>query len=210
MTPRIKTLLWSAVGCYAVVRGYQHFRNPSPDELWLTPYVFVMTAGLAFYAAVESYRNKSAPVKRLSPSDIVGRKTIGVFQISIGLAFLVLACWVTRDQWIRLTRWPHVNAVLISKDISRGGARMIFRYEVRGYQVTGLGFRWGDEKTVRAALESYEPGTVHRISYDPEDPRRVETVISYSWESVKSEVFGIALGALIIAGGVYNYWRPSG
>ncbi len=86
--------------------GVMHFRNPSPDELWLTPYVFVTTAGAAFYAALESYRNKSEPAKRLTRFERIGLKTSGALVVSIGLTFLIFACRLVRDQWISVTRWP--------------------------------------------------------------------------------------------------------
>lgn len=184
MTSRTKALLWSAVGCYAVVKGYQRIRNPSPETNWLI-FFDVVLVGISFCGAFEASRNKfrdepETPTKRLIRTERIGLKAIGTFVTLVGLMVLVGSCSLMREQWVRMTRWPHVNAVLISKDISRGGARMMFQYEVGGYRVTGVGFRWGDANMVRAALESYEPGTVQRISYDPEDPRRVETVLSYS------------------------------
>ena len=196
--------MWSAVGCYAVVKGYLRIRNPSPETNWLL-FVDVLLTGVAFYSAFEAYRNKPVPAKRITRFERISSTVYGVFLISIGLTFLVFGCWLMREQWIKGTRWPRVNAVLIRKDILRAGARMVFQYEVKGYQLTGVGFRWGDEDAVRAALASYEPGTVQRISYDPEDPRRVEIVLGYSWESVKIQIFGIALGIGMIAVGVVAY-----
>ena len=51
----------------------------------------------------------------------------------------------------------------VSKDISMVGARLVFRYQSRGQQITGVGFRWGSEEGVRAVLESYQPGTIQKI-----------------------------------------------
>jgi hypothetical protein len=80
---------------------------------------------------------------------------------------------------------------------------MVFHYEVGGQRFTGLGFRWGSEKEVRTALESYEPGTIQRISYDPEDHGQVETNLTYNWSLFRPAVFSATFGAACFIVGVF-------
>jgi hypothetical protein len=82
---------------------------------------------------------------------------------------------------------------------------LVFRYEVGGRRFTGVGFRWGSEESVRAALASYELGTSQRVSYNPEDPGEVETILSYSWELVRAPAFFWIFGGFLILGGVVVY-----
>ncbi len=109
------------------------------------------------------------------------------------------------SQWIRVAEWPRTNGTLISKDISRVGARLIFHYYAGGRRFTGLAFRFGSEKSVRAALEFYEPGTSQMISYNPKDPGEVETILSYSWEQFKGPVVFATFGVFLMFGGVSVY-----
>ena len=100
--------------------------------------------------------------------------------------------------------WPRTDATLITKDILNGEPDW-FSNTRPGGKFTGSDVRLGTEKSVRAALKSYEPGTRQRISYNPEDPGEVETILSYSWElfagPISSEIFGV----LFIFGGISVY-----
>lgn len=214
MTPLTKTFLWSVAGGYFVVRSYQDFRYPSADLPWFAPYSLILLAGLAFFCAIESYRDRSpgstgepgtSRRELLTKTERIVFKTGGAFAICVGLAQLGLGGWLAWEQWIKVAQWPRADAVLISKNISSVGARLLFRYEAGGQRITGLGFRWGSERSVRTALETYEPGTVQKISYDPEDPSHVETILNYSWELFEAPVAAAVLGLLFIAGGVAVY-----
>jgi hypothetical protein len=136
-------------------------------------------------------------------------KVYGVTMILIGLTMLGLSSWVAWAQWVSVARWPQTNGVLVSKDIFKGGgARLVFRYAVYGRNLTGVGFRWGSESSVRTAIESYTPGTIHRIAYDPEDPRQVETNLQYNWALFGGYISFAVLAALAIGGGVLLYRSP--
>jgi hypothetical protein len=52
------------------------------------------------------------------------------------------------------------------------------------------------------AVTAYEPGTVHIISYDPQDPAQVNTYLTYSWMAFRPAFAGAVLALLFIAGGV--------
>ena len=58
---------------------------------------------------------------------------------------------------------------------------------------------------MRHALETYEPGTVHEISYDPGDPTQVETILSYGWELFVGSIYAAVFGAVFLIGGVVVY-----
>jgi len=94
--------------------------------------------------------------------------------------------------WYRVARWPRANAVLVSKDISSVGARLEFRYTVRGETSTAVGFRWGSEASVQHDLELYTPGTVHEIAFNPQEPSEIEPNLRYDYS-----LFGGAIGALV-------------
>jgi hypothetical protein len=209
-----KMLSWSAAGCYFVVTGYQGLRNPSPDSSRFALYFQLLFAGLMFHSAFDTYRKRNreqpaaepdAAAERLTRTDRIVFRLMGALVILVGLAGLGMGGWLAHSQWARVARWPRTDALLISKDISKAGARLVFQYEAAGRQSTGVGFRWGSEKTVRAALESYQPGTVQKISYDPENPGSVETILSYSWELFFAPISATVISVLLIAGGVVVY-----
>jgi len=135
----------------------------------------------------------------------IGFRALGVPVIIIGLGFLGLSCWLAYGQWAKVAAWPRTSATLISKDISSAGARLVFQYEAGGRIFTGSDVRFGSEKSVRTALKSYEPGASERISYNPEDPGEVETILSYSWELFEGPISSGVFGVLFIFGGVGVY-----
>jgi hypothetical protein len=221
ITPLTKTLLWICLWAYVLIRSYREFRNPLPYLPWLTPYALLLLAGLGFFSVFKSYRNRgkgpSAPepstaAEPLTRSDRIAFKAMGVPITIAGLAWLAVSCWLAWGAWIRVAQWPRADAVLLSKQISSAGARLVFQYEVGGKRFGGVAFRWGSEKTARGALVTYQPGTVQKISYNPEDPRQIETLLSY-WEPLRLPIFAITVGLLLIAGGVvtyrWSYGRPA-
>jgi|SRR5579871_5988965 len=197
MTSRIKALLWSLAGVYEVIRTYQAFRSSSPDLSWFTPYLRALAAGIALFAAFATYRDGRTPWfngapnrSPLTPGERITFKALGLPNIMIGVAMVSLGVWLGWKQWIKVAQWPRTNAVLVTKDISTVGARLIFRYDVGGRQFTGTGFRWGRASALESALRRYEPGTIQTISYDPEDPADVETNLSFGWDLFLGGVFG--------------------
>ncbi len=219
MTPLTRTLLWIVAGGYMLVLSYRGVRNPSSDLPSFTSYVLIWRTGLAFFSAFDSYRKRgagqlasqpSATPPRFTPRDRIAFKALGVPPALVGLIVLGVSCWLAWGQWITVSHWPRANAVLVSKDISSGGARLVFQYAVRGRQFTGHEFRWGPESAVRPALESYRPGTTQEISYDPEHPEDVQTILSYDWEGFKGPLVAAFLGLLLIAGGVSVFRWSSG
>jgi hypothetical protein len=82
---------------------------------------------------------------------------------------------------------------------------LVFDYEVGGRRFTGSEVRLGSEKSVAATLASYRPGTSQTISYNPEDPGELETILSYDWELVEAPVASWIFGLLLIFGGVGVY-----
>jgi hypothetical protein len=127
--------------------------------------------------------------------------------ILTGLAWLGVTSWAAWEQWVRVSQWPRANAILMSKTFSSAGARLVFHYEAEGRRFTGAGFRWGQERTMRPALESYSPGTTQKIGYDPHDPSQVETIIGYNWGLFKGSIVFAAPGLLLIAVGFAFYRR---
>jgi hypothetical protein len=132
-------------------------------------------------------------------------KVYGVIVILIGLTILGLSSWLAWVHWVIVPRWPQTNAVLLRKDISTAGARLVFRYPVYGLTLPGVGFRWGAEASVRTALESYTPGTIHRIAYNPEDPRQVETNLQYNWALFSGPICFAVFAAVVIGSGMLLY-----
>ncbi len=212
-----RIVLWCIAGAFLSIRSYVDFRNPSPDRSWLTPYSLMLMASLAFFAAFDAFRKRDLPAEPeaqpepLTSGERIGFRLLGAFVLLVGTAGLSIGCWLAWDQWSRVAQWPRVDAILVRKEISTVGARLIFQYDAEGRRFTGLAFRWGSENAVRAALEGYEPGTVHRISYDPHDTSQVETILTYNWELFKAPVILIVLGLLLIFGGVTVYpWSITG
>lgn len=217
MSPLAKMILWSAASAYLAIRSYVQFRNPSPDTPWFTPYFLGLLAGLLFFSAFGAYRNRNIPAEPdEQPEPPTGAeqfvfRVLGAFVILAGVAGTSIACWAAWGQWSRVAQWPRADAILIRKELSPTGARLIFDYEVEGRHFTGQAFRWGSESAVGAALEAYEPGTVQRISYDPHDPAQVETTLTYNWELFRGSATGIVIGLLLILGGVMVYrWSIPG
>ena len=131
-------------------------------------------------------------------------KLIGSGFILVGLTLLGISGWEAWFRWVSVTRGPQTNAVLVSKDIfPKGGARLVFRYLAYGRTLTGAGFRWGSESSVRTALETYTPGTIHRIAYDPNDPRQVEPNLQDNWYPIRGLPTFLAIAAAFIGGGVF-------
>jgi len=206
--------LWSVVGGYLLFRSYQGFRQPSVDSSWFTPYALLVVSGLAFFCAFGTYSQKRAGKstqgtrigeERLTRSEKITFKALALPAVLVGVVLLGLAGWLAWGQWVKVARWPRANAILISKDISSVGARLVFQYEAKGQMFTGLAFRFGSEKAVRNTLEAYEPGTVQKISYDPEDPTQVETILRYSLELFMGSIAAAVFGILFVAGGVVVY-----
>ncbi|MGA2185310.1 MAG: DUF3592 domain-containing protein [Bryobacteraceae bacterium] len=213
-----RTLLWSVVGGYLAFRSYQGLAEPSTDALWFNPYVNVVAATLAFIAALRSWRKTYNPEKAASATPVepptrierIIFRVLALGMMAVGLVFLSIGCWMARDEWIRVAQWPRTYAILVSKHISPVGARMVFHYEVGGRRFTGLGFRFGSEKEVRTALESYEPGTMQRISYDPEDHGQVETNLTYNWNLFRPAVFSATVGAACLIVGILLFREARG
>jgi len=207
-----KTSLWCVAGTYLLFRTYQSFRQPSPDASWFTRYGLIILAGGALISAFESYRDgqngqhviepRAEPLTR---GERIVFKALGLPVILVGLALLGLAGWMAWGQWVKVARWPRTNAILISKDISSVGARLVFRYEAKAQRFTGVGFRFGSEKSVRKALAAYEPGTIQKIAYDPEDPTQVETMLSDSWKLFMGSIYASVFGIVFLVGGVIVY-----
>jgi hypothetical protein len=217
MSPLAKIMLWGIAGAFLAIRSYVDFRNPSPDRSRLTPYSLIVLAGLAFLAAFDAYRKRDKPPEPeaqpepTTSGERVGFRLLGAFVLLAGMTGLSLGSWQAWERWSSVAQWPRADAVLVRKEISTVGARLIFHYEAEGRRFTGLAFRWGSENMVRATLQEYEPGTVHRISYDPHDPSQVETILTYNWELFRAPVMFIVLNFLLIFGGVVVYrWSIAG
>jgi hypothetical protein len=206
-----KTLLWSVAGSYLLFKSYQGFRHPSSDLSRFAPYASIVLAGLAFFYAFGSYHHKEtdqpprAAPEPLTRVETITFKALGLPVVFVGLVLFGLAGWFAWSQWVKVARWPRANAILMSKEISSVGARLVFQYEAKGQRFTGLGFRFGSEETVRNALEAYDPGTIQKISYDPEDPTQVETILSYSWELFIGSISAAVFGIFFVVGGVAVY-----
>jgi hypothetical protein len=205
--PLTRALLPTLVGTWLTTRIYQSFRHPA-DSSWFNRFGLIALAGVMFFGAFQSYRGVSQPEAAAEP---LTRTESGLFKaggailILSGMILLGVSSWLAWDEWISVARWPRANAVLISKDISNVGARLVFQYEIGGLRVTGVGFRWGSKLTMRNALESYEPGTVQTISYDPQDPGEVEPILGDSWGLFKAPAVLAAFSILLIAAGIGDY-----
>ena len=211
-----KRLLWGVAGSYLLFRAYQNIRYPSPYSTWFstwfTPYADILLAGAAFSEAFgrhhqtsESSQRPGGAPERLTRGETITFRVLGLPVVLFGLFLLGLAGWFARDQWVRTTRWPRANAILTSKEISITGARLVFVYQASGQKFTGVAFRFGPEKTVEHELQAYELGTVQTISYDPEDPAQVETMLGFSWELFRGPVSAAALGLFFVVGGAAVY-----
>lgn len=132
-------------------------------------------------------------------------RALGVLAMLAGLIFLCISGWLGWWTWVKLARWPRVDATLVSKNISDVGARLVFSYYAGGYRITGVGFVWGPSASVRSALESWAPGTTQRISYDPADPSEVEPIHGYIWGTWGGSIAPAMFSALFWVGGVFAY-----
>ena len=94
---------------------------------------------------------------------------------------LVISGWMAWNAWYHVARRPRANAELVSKDIWLVGERLEFRYTVRGETSTAVGFRWGSEASVQHDLESYTPGIVHEVAFNPQDPSGIEPNLRYDY-----------------------------
>ena len=216
MTPLGKVILFCFCGGYLGIESYLDFRDPSPDG-WVKPYALMLLAAFFFFSASDTYRRRGNPTESTPKFELPSRserfvyKAMGSFVIFVGVTVFGISCWLACGAWARVAHWPRTNAILVRKEISWVGARLTFDYEAEGHRLTGVAFRWGSERTVRSALESYEPGTAHRISYDPDDPAQVETILTYNWALFKAPVSGIVISLLLIFGGAMVYrWSIAG
>lgn len=216
MTPLSRVILLGVVSVYFALEGFLYFRNPSPGKPWITPYALMLFAALMLFSAFDAYRKRASPEPgpKFEPPTRTERlafKAMGSFVILAGVALFTVVCWLAWGQWTRVARWPRANAILVRKEFSSVGARLAFEYDAEGLHCTGVAFRWGSESAMRAALESYEPGTIHKISYDPDDPTQVETVLNYGWDFFKGPTSGVVIGLALILGGVMVYrWSMAG
>jgi hypothetical protein len=167
------------------------------------------------FRAAQSERNM--PVEDPAPTESPTKterfifRAIGVFVILAGLGGFGVGCWYAWETYSLVAQWPRVDAILVRKEISSGRASLVFQYEVGGHPCTGRVLHWGSEDKLRAALERYEPGTAHRIIFDPENPARVETDLTYDWEQLKVPVSFMAFNVLLTLGGVMVYrWSIAG
>ncbi|HET7439066.1 MAG TPA: DUF3592 domain-containing protein, partial [Nitrospira sp.] len=117
--------------------------------------------------------------------------------------------WLGRQQWLMISRWPRVNATVLSKDISTVGARLMFTYQLRGRRQYGVGFRWGSKQEVQDSLQTYKPGSIQAISYDPQDPSQVNTYLTWSWMAFRGIAYFAAFGVLFVVGG-RAVWKWAG
>jgi hypothetical protein len=171
------------------------------------------------FRAAQSEQNMSVedPAQPESPTktERFALRAIGVFVILAGLGGFGVGCWYAWETYRRVAQWPRVDAILVRKEISPRRASLVFQYDVGGRPFTGRVLRLGSEDEMRAALERYEPGTAHRIIFDPQNPARVDTTLTHDWELFKAPVAFIALALLLTLGGVVVYrWsigerRPS-
>ena len=215
MTPLGKGVLSGIIGGYLAIRSYLYFRAPSSDRSWITPYVLMLFAALMLLSAFDAYRKRGVDsASKFEPPTRTERlafKAMGAFVALVGVAVVSVVCWLAWGQWTRVARWPRANAILVRKEFSSVGARLEFEYDVEGLHFTGVAFRWGSESAVRSALESYKPGTIHKISYDPDDPTQLETILNYGWDFFKTPIPGVAIGLALILGGVMVYrWSMAG
>jgi uncharacterized protein DUF3592 len=146
--------------------------------------------------------------EHLPRSERIIFKALGLPVIVIGLGVLGMLTW---SQWMKLVQWPRTNGVLIHKDISNVGGRLVFKYEVRGQRVTGVGFLFGNDRLVRYALANCQEGTVQKISYDPEDPSQVAPIQILCWARFIEPVSGLIVSFFFIIGGTIVYrWSCAG
>lgn len=205
MRPLSRTFLWAVAAICLIFGESMVLRGMSPAKLW--PHALWLLMLMGFLYAFDGYRrrNTSETTGPLTRRERIVLNALGLPLLLIGLSALGLASWLVRDGWIRVARWPRTNATLMSKEISAAGARLVFQYEAGGRRFTGIALRWGSERTVRAALEAYLPGTVQRISYNPKNPGEVETVLSYTWELFRAPFAAAFLGAIFVVGGMVVY-----
>lgn len=203
MKPPIQTILWTVAGVYALVRGLQELRSPTSTLPWVGRYALILVAGLFFSSAFETFRTRhasaepqaaAAPV-RLTRLERITFRTLGAIVTAVGLGVLGIGCMLGWDLWVKVTRWPSTNAVLVSRENLTGGANLVFRYQVGGRSYAGEAYRWGSDTAL------YEPGTVHQIKYDPDDPAEIQTVGSYNWELFRAPIPALVIGLVLIAGG---------
>jgi hypothetical protein len=153
------------------------------------------------------------PTEHPTRSERIIFKALGLPVIFIGLGVLGVVGWLTWSQWIKVTKWPRTNAILIHKDISSVGGRLVFEYEVKGQQFTGVGFCWGTESLVQYALTTFGVGTIQEIGYDPEDLSQIEPIQIPGWARLMGPISGMMLCILFIVGGTgvyrWSYADPS-
>lgn len=203
---KARTTVWIAIAAAWGIEGVLMIISAtSVDSAWLGWIVsaFGLTAGWDTWKKRKNDGTALSTVRpvELSRSDRTLFKALGAIVVGAGLILFGLGCWLSWQQWVKVARWPRVNAVLVRKTFNNVGADLIFHYEVNSLQYFGHAFRFGSENRLRAALKSYEPGTYHVISYDPYNPLDIEAVEHSNWELF----FAPILGLFFVAGGVWVY-----
>ena len=112
--------------------------------------------------------------------------------ISIGVVLLACAAWAGYRQYTILTRWPTVDAEVLSSRVIQGhddegtamySASVQFRYAVDGKEYvtpSSSGVRTSSYPSVKREVDKFAPGTRHAIRYNPVDPNDVTFEAGYN------------------------------
>ncbi len=161
------------------------------------------------FEAHQAYRQNSAPADHVQDSlpgntaqDGMGLKIMGAIIIVFGVVFIGLGLWLGEFERFKITEWRRTTGVLVDKEFSGAGARLIFEYEVAGGRSSGRVDRWGQEAEMRAFLEPYRLGSSYGIGYNPEDPTQVDFHLGYNWDLFRVPIAIVIFGALFAAAGL--------
>ena len=160
------------------------------------------------FEAWEAYREKS-PQSSVRAHESIGLKIIGAIVVAFGLVIIGGGLWLADSEWSKVAKWPRTIGVLVDKKIFRGGARLIFEYEVTGGRSAGRVDRYGQEEEIRTFLEPYRVGASYPIGYNPENAPEVEFHLGYNWDLFRVPIAVMMFGSLFAVAGlvVGSPWR---
>ena len=202
----LRAALWNGLSAWSGYEAYGEARYPSLNTGW--NYFLLAVALTSLWGTFESYRAALRPQifdgraeigERSDRNHQVVLRTAGLQMILFGMVFFGGATLTVLDEW-NAAHWPSVDAVVGSREFHTDGPAVEFVYQVEGKSFTA---RATGSRRALIQVQAYSPGTMHRIRYNPHDPRRIATEWN-GWATRRSDgllLLGSLFGVVLLSEG---------